>query len=239
MVQSPLEKIAFYLKKASIPTIFTLVVTAIVVLTMPSSEPATKASDSEKPHDDAAKASKYADDTKQAEKSSAVVSSAAPSKLSGAELKAQKKAEKAARRQQDMQARQIGSGAPSTAGQTGPSISLITGSTSQGVQVAAKGAKIESAAGQHKRSGSMLSTSSKGPHSSMSGTSGPDLPVLEDKTVELFRHLYKVRATTIADAAKEVHPAVLALGQQMSSYTVCGSNARLVATLQAFKRVSL
>lgn len=239
MVQSPLEKIAFYLKKASIPAIFTLVVTAIVVLTMPSSELAENPSSNEKAHDDAAKAGRYADDTMQVAKSSAIVASAAPPKLSGAELKAQKKAGKAARRQQDIQARQIGSGAPSTAGQTGPSISLNTGSTSQGVQVATKGAKIESAAGQHKRSGSMLSMSSKGPYSSMSGTSGPDLPVVEDKTVELFRHLYKTRATTIADAAKEVHPAVLALGQQMSSYTVCGSNARLVATLQAFKRVSL
>lgn len=70
----------------------------------------------------------------------------------------------------------------------------------------------------------------------------PQKPAREDKTVELFRHLYKARNTTpggitIAGVNKDVHPAVLALGQQMSSYTVCGSNARLVATLLAFKRV--
>lgn len=239
MVQPPHEKIAFYLKKSSTAAIFALVVTVIAVLIMPSSDPAANAPSTGKTSDDAAKAGKHAEDTMQAAKSSAAVASAAPPKLSGAELKAQKKAEKAARRQQDIQARQVGSRVPSTAGQTGPSTSLMTGSNLQGVQVAAKGAKIESAAGHHKRSGSMLSLSSKATHSSMSVMSGTDLPMVEDKTVELFRHLYKARASTIADAAKEVHPAVLALGQQMSSYTVCGSIARLVATLQAFKRVSL
>lgn len=37
---------------------------------------------------------------------------------------------------------------------------------------------------------------------------------------------------------KEVHPAVLALGLQMSTFTVCGSNARCVAMLLAFKKVT-
>ena len=65
-----------------------------------------------------------------------------------------------------------------------------------------------------------------------------EIPKGEDKTVEFFRHLYKTRTTSIAGAGKEVHPAVLALGLQMSNYTICGSCARLVATLQAFKRAS-
>lgn len=42
---------------------------------------------------------------------------------------------------------------------------------------------------------------------------------------------------TVADAAKEVHPAVLALGFQMAHYVVCGSTARSIAMLQAFKAV--
>jgi translation initiation factor eIF-2B subunit delta len=159
--------------------------------------------------------------------------------LSGAELKAQKKAEKAARRQQEAQARQAGSAGASSTSHIVPSAASTAGSSSPSQQAMAKGAKAESGAGQHKRSGSMLGMAAKGSHSNISGMSAPDLPIQEDKTVELFRHLYKPRATTIAHAAKEVHPAVLALGQQMRSYTVCGSNARLVATLQAFKRVSL
>lgn len=65
----------------------------------------------------------------------------------------------------------------------------------------------------------------------------PEAPILEDKTVELFRHLYRPRVTTIAGANKETHPAVLALGLQMSNYAICGSCARLVALLHAMKRV--
>ncbi|KAJ5489076.1 translation initiation factor eIF-2B subunit delta [Penicillium diatomitis] len=60
----------------------------------------------------------------------------------------------------------------------------------------------------------------------------------EDKSVAVFGHLYgQPRRTTIAGAGKEVHPAVLALGLQLRDYVVCGSSARCVATLLAFKRV--
>ncbi|KAJ5587463.1 uncharacterized protein N7459_003228 [Penicillium hispanicum] len=60
----------------------------------------------------------------------------------------------------------------------------------------------------------------------------------ENKSVAVFGHLYgQQRRTTVAGAAKEVHPAVLALGLQMRDYVVCGSSARCVATLLAFKRV--
>lgn len=62
----------------------------------------------------------------------------------------------------------------------------------------------------------------------------------DDKKVAVFGHLYgQQRRTTIAGAGKEVHPAVLALGLQLRDYVVCGSSARCVATLLAFKRVSL
>lgn len=55
--------------------------------------------------------------------------------------------------------------------------------------------------------------------------------------VRLFSHLYgQPRRHGIA-ASKDVHPAVLALGLQMSSYEICGSNARCVAMLLAFKSV--
>lgn len=60
----------------------------------------------------------------------------------------------------------------------------------------------------------------------------------EDKNVAVFGHLYGIpRRSTIAGAAKEVHPAVLALGLQIRDYVICGSSARCVATLIAFKRV--
>ncbi|KAJ5121448.1 uncharacterized protein N7515_009409 [Penicillium bovifimosum] len=60
----------------------------------------------------------------------------------------------------------------------------------------------------------------------------------DDKKVAIFGHLYgQQRRSTVAGVTKEVHPAILALGMQLIDYTVCGSSARCVATLVAFKRV--
>ncbi|KAJ5456780.1 hypothetical protein N7530_012054 [Penicillium desertorum] len=60
----------------------------------------------------------------------------------------------------------------------------------------------------------------------------------DDKKVAVFGHLYgQQRRVTVGGATKEVHPAILALGMQLVDYTICGSSARCVATLLAFKRV--
>ncbi|KAI9051342.1 hypothetical protein LZ554_004389 [Drepanopeziza brunnea f. sp. 'monogermtubi'] len=145
--------------------------------------------------------------------------------LTPAELKKQAKAEKAARRQQALEQKSAG-GAPQAA------IPAAAAQPSKGELQ--KGVKT-----QPKR---RLSTSTDVRNSPIRSPQkvAPIVPVVpkkEDKTVEFFRHLYKARTTTIAGANKDVHPAVLALGLQMSNYTICGSCARLVATLQAFKRV--
>jgi translation initiation factor eIF-2B subunit delta len=150
-------------------------------------------------------------------------------KLSNAELKKQAKAEKAARRAQAAQEKQSGAPNSSPSGPPGPG----QGQKTEGLKVA-KGP-------QHRRSGSSSGGSQNLPirGSAQKAPPVPALPKEEDKTVEFFRHLYKPRTTTVAGASKEIHPAVLALGLQISSYTLCGSCARLVATLQAFKKVSL
>ncbi|KAF1989922.1 nagb/rpia/CoA transferase-like protein [Aulographum hederae CBS 113979] len=63
-------------------------------------------------------------------------------------------------------------------------------------------------------------------------------PAVPPKQVGLFGHLYGMdRRHGIEGAAKEVHPAVLALGVQMSSWVVCGSTARCAAMLLCFKSV--
>lgn len=70
---------------------------------------------------------------------------------------------------------------------------------------------------------------------SQSGAS-KEQPKTESKQVELLSHLYtQPRRHTLEGASKDVHEAVLALGLQMSSYEVCGSTARCVAMLLAFK----
>lgn len=140
-------------------------------------------------------------------------------KLSNAELKKKAKEEKAARRAAALQNKvgaEIATPTPAASGQKGD---------------AAKGGKAQPKKGAEVRNLPVRGGSSK---------SAPvvQAPKVEDKTVDLFRHLYKPRTTSIAAANKDVHPAVLALGLQMSNYTICGSCARLVATLQAFKRVS-
>lgn len=62
--------------------------------------------------------------------------------------------------------------------------------------------------------------------------------IYNNKRVAVFGHLYgQQRRTSIAGAGKEVHPAVLALGLQMREYEVCGSSARCLIMLLAFKRV--
>lgn len=147
-------------------------------------------------------------------------------KLSNAELKKLAKAEKAARRAQAVQEKQSGPAPPAT-------MPPGQGQKTDGLKVA-KGAG-------HKRTSSTSNDSRNMPirGGAQKAPAPPSPPKEEDKTVEIFRHLYKSRTTTIAGASKEIHPAVLALGMQMSNYTICGSCARLVATLQAFKKVSV
>ena len=60
--------------------------------------------------------------------------------------------------------------------------------------------------------------------------------VEESRQVGIVSHLYtQPRRHHIEGASKDVHPTVLALGLQMSSYEICGSSARCVAMLLAFK----
>ena len=94
---------------------------------------------------------------------------------------------------------------------------------------------------EHKRTGS----TSAGPQPSMPHRHGPShlapVPVKsekENKNVALFDHLYgNPRRTTVTGVGKDVNHSVLALGLQMRNYIVCGSSARCVAMLLAFKRV--
>jgi len=58
------------------------------------------------------------------------------------------------------------------------------------------------------------------------------------KEVAIFSHLYgQSRKQTLEGSSREVHTAVLELGLQLSSYVICGSQARCVAMLLALKAV--
>jgi translation initiation factor eIF-2B subunit delta len=133
-------------------------------------------------------------------------------KLSGAELKKQKQAEKAARRAQAVQGKQSAPSAPPPA--------------------------QKSEQKQQKRRGS-VSGSRDLPVRQPESNAAPKEPPAEDKTVEFFRHLSKPHRKTITGTPKDIHPAVQILGMQFSTYEICGSTARLLATLEVFKEVCL
>lgn len=151
-------------------------------------------------------------------------------KLSPAELKKKAKAEKLARRARERSEREgaaagggAGAGAQQHPAQGGP------------VQTPKK-------AQQGPRDGpASTSRGARHPGGSRAPAPAPvETKKKEDKNVAVFGHLYGIpRRSTIAGAAKEVHPAVLALGLQIRDYVICGSSARCVATMIAFKRVGI
>ncbi|KAI5865498.1 nagb/rpia/CoA transferase-like protein [Durotheca rogersii] len=143
-------------------------------------------------------------------------------KLSGAELKAKAKAEKMARRAQAKVSKDAAKGegvAPSTAAQSGP-------------PGEAKGSKAK---GKQDSAG----TAGPGGAGKSAGSKGAPLVPAEPKlsVPECFSHLSMAKRIPITQADKDVHPTVLALGQQMATFTIDEGIARLKATLLAFKKV--
>ncbi|KAI1765987.1 nagb/rpia/CoA transferase-like protein [Hypoxylon sp. FL1150] len=147
-----------------------------------------------------------------------------PAKPSGAELKAKAKAEKAARRAQAKASKEVAKGeaaVSSTPGQLGPSAGEVKGSKTKGKQDGSA-TTASGAAGRP--------VASKGPL--------PVAPSEPKLTIpECFSHLSMAKRMPITQADKDVHPSVLALGQQMATFTIDESITRLKATLLAFKKV--
>lgn len=167
-------------------------------------------------------------------------------KVSPAELKKRAKAEKQARRAAQKGTDGAPAGGPPTANgaPTGESSSGQQSESKQKAQQQQKQGGQEKS--QHKRSGSQAQQAipirrrpSLGGNALAAATNVPTAPKehkKENKQVELFSHLYtQPRRHTVDGVSKDVHPAVLALGFQMSSYEICGSSARCVAMLLAFK----
>lgn len=150
--------------------------------------------------------------------------------LTPAELKKQAKAEKAARRAKEKLEREQQGGA-GAAGGSAPGGGQGRPPATPKKDGAGGGAPQKGQRGPPPRRGS-------GPVAQAAAAT-EEKKKRDDKKVAVFGHLYgQQRRTTVAGAGKEVHPAVLALGLQLRDYVVCGSSARCVATLLAFKRVS-
>lgn len=164
-------------------------------------------------------------------------------KLSGKEMKEKAKREKAERRAKAQ--------ADKTGGPGGPQPPTASPVGAKGAKGAPTGASSQQRPGEQAQNGSQAQrrrAPSQGagmqvlPVRGSKQTQGAPAkePRKQTKEVGLFGHLYsQPKKTTIENVSKEVHPAVLALGLQMSSYVICGSNARCVAMLLAFKKVPL
>ncbi|MCJ1381226.1 hypothetical protein MMC17_004335 [Xylographa soralifera] len=153
-------------------------------------------------------------------------------KLSNAQLKKKAKEEKAARRAQEKQAK-LPAILPDL--KAPRKVETLEEIGRRGSAAAPPGTPIVKS--HHKPTGSTQKSMPLRPAQPQTTTQTVQ-PKKDNKNVALFGHLYsQPRRTTIAAAGKDVHPAILALGLQMSNYVICGSNARCVATLLAFKRV--
>lgn len=155
-------------------------------------------------------------------------------KISNVELKKRAKEEKAARRAKEKGDQQTVSATGLSGGKRGDTVKGTPGK-----DLNATGQPTTK--NQHRRTSSSTVHQQKQvplrPALAQAIAPGPAVKK-ESKNVALFGHLYGTpRRTTLAGTSKDIHPAVLALGLQMSSYVVCGSNARCVATLLVFKRV--
>jgi len=155
-------------------------------------------------------------------------------KLTGPELKAQKQAEKAKRRAQAIAAKEAGTV------QAAPAQSTSTASDSKAGKQKVK----------HERASSSGGTASTKPTQGRPAVAGvkaalaaspPKAEETDPRDVipECFSHLSMARRIPISEADKDIHPAVLAVGQQMAAFALRDNIARLEATLLAFKKVSI
>ncbi|KAF1832641.1 nagb/rpia/CoA transferase-like protein [Decorospora gaudefroyi] len=151
----------------------------------------------------------------------------APKKLSPAELKKQKQAEKQAKRAQAKAA----SGPPNQQ----------QGSSKDG-QKQPKDSKQPSKEDKSRP----LPGRRRASQPNVPAVKEPEKKAKKEKEKEqeptqtglFFGHLYsQPKQQSLVGASKDVHPAVLALGLQYSSYAICGSTARMVAMLLVFKTV--
>lgn len=146
----------------------------------------------------------------------APVTQNATANLTPAQLKAQKKAEKAARRGQIVAAKIVPEPVP---------VPSASNDSSKGTAKQAK-SKQDTPATPRKTGPAPPPTAVENPRKKK----GPELP-------ETFSYLSIAKKTPLSKADNDVHPAVLAIGQQMANFTLKDNLARLEAMLVALQLV--
>lgn len=179
------------------------------------------------------------------------VPTAEEERLSPAELKKRAKAEKQARRAAQKEGQAVTEGTNSGQPQAqGASTNAVTGIERQSrssapVRQADRLGRGQPQGEQRRAEGSgAVASTAQSNGLPLRPKQGQTAPVKEhpakrkqeEKRVDLFSHLYVTpRRHGLEGVHKDVHPAVMAIGLQMSNYEICGSSARCVAMLLAFK----
>ena len=162
-------------------------------------------------------------------------------KLSGAELKKQKAAEKAARRAEMIANKGMRDVSSAPAQQPAPAQTQQAPQLQRRPSTGRKSSDRVTPSPNHKRTGSTSGEQMPIRGSAPAATTlAPELEkkIKEENRVAMFSHLYsRERRTSIAGVGKEIHPAVLGLGLQLKDYVICGGNARCVALLLVWKKV--
>lgn len=159
-------------------------------------------------------------------------------KLSPAELKKRAKAEKQARRAAQREQQEPNDNGPAPAVQTVSAEQCQTQSKQTAKKATAQQQKVDNQDKRRESSTQSQQTALPTRRRLSHGGVQKDVPKAkkEEKKVELFSHLYsQPRRHMLDGTSKDIHPAVMAVGLQMSNYAICGSTARCVAMLLAFK----
>ncbi|KAL6876171.1 hypothetical protein HDV57DRAFT_510533 [Trichoderma longibrachiatum] len=159
------------------------------------------------------------DQSKPAAAAAAPAEATGEKKLSNAELKKKAKEEKAARRAAAKVSQpQPPAGAPGQA------------EGAKGGKPKPKQQQQDGAQAGGNQHGKAAASRSAAPAPAVKKEAKPSVP-------ECFSHLSMAKGVNLTHADKDVHPAVLMLGQQMSTMAISDSTTRLEATLLAFKKV--
>lgn len=141
---------------------------------------------------------------------------AKPAKMSAAEMKAKKQAEKAARRAKVVAAKPPPDAATPAA--------TPSGGNAKGPAPTRPDAKRRPSVGKQQ-----VPPMAAVPTPAPVKEAGPTIP-------DCFSHMPVAKRIPLSEADKDVHPAVLAVGQQMATFTLRDNVARLEASLLAFKK---
>lgn len=181
------------------------------------------------------KATKSAQSSKSPSTADIAAEAGTEAKLSGAALKKQKAAEKAARRA-DKVAQKGTEPPPPT--QSQPTQQLLSPSTSKTPRRPSFGGKKDSSEpSHHKRTGS-TQVKQLPFRPQPTTTQSTPTPAKDEKKLAMVSHLRsKDDRTTLTSAGREIHPAVLSLALQLRDYIITGANARCIALLLVFKKV--